>query len=65
MPFNAPSISDIIVVLSCKLKRDQDEERFSLIKVVAHWTRPLFTRENRPDLVKQAIHKSELVYVDY
>lgn len=33
MPFNVPSISDIIVVLPCKLKRDQDEESLSLIKL--------------------------------
>lgn len=65
MPFNVPSISDIIVVLPCKLKWDQDYERLSLIKVLAHYTRPLFTRENHPDLVKQTIHKSELVHEDY
>lgn len=65
MPFNVPSISDIIVVVPCKLKQDQDEERLSLIKGLAHWTCLLFTWENSPDLLKRAVHKSELVYEDY
>lgn len=65
MPFNVPSISDIIVVLLCKLKWDQDEESCSVIKGLAHCTHLLFTRENRPDLLKEHIHKSELVHEDY
>ena len=36
MPFNVLSISNIIVVLPCKLKWDQDQESHSLIKVLAH-----------------------------
>lgn len=65
MSFNVPSISDIIVVLPCKLKWDQDWERRSLIKVLAHSTRLLFIRENHPDLLKEDIHKSQLVPEDY
>lgn len=56
MSFNVPSISDIIVVLPCKLKWDEDEERHSLIKVLAHCTRLLFIREKQPDLRKEDIH---------
>lgn len=61
MSFNVPSISDIIVVLPCKLKRDQDRERHFLIKVLAHHARLLLIREKQPDLRKRDIHKSELV----
>lgn len=65
MPFNVPPISDIIVVLPCKLKWAQDSESHSVIKVLVHWTHLLFTRENHPDLLKVPIHKSELVREDY